>query len=94
MNDNQAFALGVGAVLEILVLIFPPTVTSIISISESTQSELADYVTKCHTFLFAWPGTAIVDVGRLLCFFLLILVLTTWAVVGLRDKSNGQKVAL
>ncbi len=89
MNDNQAFALGAGAVLEILVLISLLTVTSINSIFEIAELTLIDYITHCHTFLFAWPGASI-DVGRLLCFFLLILVLTGWVVVGLRDKPARQ----
>lgn len=84
MNSRQAFVLYLGVALETLVLLFPPIETSLFSVSESFYRFLSDYGAEAHQFLFAWPGKPI-DTGRLFCTFLLILVLTSGIVVGLRD---------
>ena len=86
MNSNQFFAVYIGMALKTLVLLFPPVETALISVSEPIDRLVADYATLGHTFLFAWPGKPI-DTSRLLCSFLLVLVLTCWAIVVLRNRS-------
>jgi len=90
MNNKQVLALYIGITLETLLLLFPPVETSLIAVSESLDRFVADYATVGHTFVFTWPGKPI-DTGRLLCIFLLILVLTGGAVIGLRSRAAVQK---
>lgn len=86
MNHKQASVVQVGVVLEAFALLFPPIVTHTTAITGSAGFLATEYL-KAHTFLFAWPGQEI-DIGRLLCIFLLILVLTGSAVIGLRNRPG------
>lgn len=87
MNSRQAFVLYVGVALETLALLFPPIRTSLVSVSGSFGWFLAEYGAEAHEFLFMWPGKS-VDTGRLLCTFLLILVVTGGAVIALRNNIS------